>query len=177
MNLKDELALELENTRRDFHHLLDSVPEALYAHPSTNPAWTVGDVLYHITLGPVALRFEIWMLLHARGLFQLAMNDLTSGMFNWVNARFARRGKRVTRRGLRKAYETGHTGILSGLKRMREEDFARSIVYPKSFVSELAGEVSIERLYRYVSGHFEVHAAQISNALSHHDEHEGMRNR
>ena len=60
MTFKEELAQELEATRQDFHHLLDSVPEVFYHHPSTNPTWTIGDVLYHITLGPTALRFEIW---------------------------------------------------------------------------------------------------------------------
>lgn len=61
MSIKKELANEMEKTRRDFHHLLDSVPEALYHHPSDNPAWTIGGVLYHISLGPTALLFEIWM--------------------------------------------------------------------------------------------------------------------
>lgn len=165
MSIKDELLFELEATRQNFHQLVDSVPETLYSRPSINLAWTIGNVLYHITLGQPALQFEIWMIRHAKGLFQLAMNDLTSSIFNWANARFARRGKHVTRQGLVKAYENGHAGILSSLKRMREEDFARSITYPESFVSELAGEVSIERLYHYVKGHFEIHAKQIRNAL------------
>ncbi len=59
MDLAVELAAELEETRQNFHQLLDSVPEASYLHPSTKPAWTVGDVRYHITLGPLAIRFEI----------------------------------------------------------------------------------------------------------------------
>ena len=86
MTLKEELAREMEITRQDFHHLLDSVPEAFYSHPSDNPAWTIGDVLYHITLGPSALRFEIWMIRHANRLFQFAMNDLISYIFNRINA-------------------------------------------------------------------------------------------
>lgn len=161
MNLKDELTQELESTRQDFHHLLDSIPEAFYSHPSGNPAWTIGDVLYHITLGPPVLRLEIWMLCHIPGMFQLGMNRLTSRMFNWINAPFARWRGTVTRQNLIKAYEKGHAGILSSLKGMRAEDFDKSITYPVEFVSELAGEVTPERLYRYVKGHFEVHEGQI----------------
>ena len=165
MTLREEVARELETTRQDFHHLLDSVPEASYHHPSLNPAWTIGDVLYHITLGPPALRFEIWMIRHAHGLFQLAMNDLTSNIFNRVNAVFARRPKRITRQSLLKAYEAGHAGMMSSLKRTREDEFQKSIRYPKSFVAELAGEVTVESLFRYVRGHFEIHAEQIKIAI------------
>lgn len=165
MTLKAELAQEMENTRQDFHHLLDSVPEAFYSHPSDNPAWTIGDVLYHITLGPAALRFEIWMIRHTRWLFQIAMNDLTANIFNRVNKMFARLPKQITRQTLSKAYEAGHAGLMSSLKRMNEDDLQKSIKYPKSFVVELAGEVSVERIFRYVREHFDIHAEQINKAL------------
>src|SRR5512147_484909 len=104
MGLKEDLAAELESTRRDFHHLLDSVPEVLYVYPSDNPAWAIGDVLYHITLGPVAIRFEIWVIRHAPWVFGVALNTVTSRLFNWGNALFARHPKRITRQSLLKAY-------------------------------------------------------------------------
>lgn len=163
--IKEELAGEMETTRRDFHHLLDSVPETSYNHPSLNPAWTIGDVLYHITLGPFALRFEIWMICRARWLFQRGLNSVTAGIFNRANALFARRPKQVTRQSLLKSYETGHAGLMSSLKRKEETDFTKSVTYPKSFVAELSGEVNVERLFRYTKGHFDVHAEQIHKAL------------
>jgi len=171
MGLKEELAQDLESARQGFHHLLDSVPESLYAHPSDNLAWTIGDVLYHITLGPPAIRFEIWMIHQTPWMFR-TLNTPTSRLFNWGNALFARHPKRITRQTLTKAYEKGHAGLMSSLKRMREQDFARSVVYPPEFVSELAGEVSIERLFRYIKLHFEVHSGQIYRALN-HKVHEG----
>jgi hypothetical protein len=166
MSLKEQLAQDLESTRLNFHHLLDSVPESFYSHPSDNPAWTIGGVLYHITLGPPAIRFEIWMLRHTPWAFKLLTNT-TSRLFNRGNALFARDPARITRQTLTKAYEKGHTGLMSSLSRLNERDLARSVVYPEVFVSELAGEVSIERLFRYVSLHFEVHAGQIQKANNH----------
>ena len=68
MGLREHLAEELEAARGGFHQLLDSVPESAYSHPSDNPAWTIGDVLYHLTLGPPALHFEIWMIRYLPGL-------------------------------------------------------------------------------------------------------------
>jgi len=165
MGRKEELARNLESTRQNFHHLLESVPEALYVHPSENPAWTIGDVLYHITLGPIAIRFEIWMIRNTPWLFSVALNDLTSRIFNWSNALFARRPKRITRQLLIKAYEGGHAGLISSLKRVRDADFGKSVNYPEAFVSELAGVVTIERLLRYVTLHFEVHEKQILSAV------------
>lgn len=147
-------------TRERFRALLDSIPESEYELPTDNPAWTVGDILFHITLGPRALAFEIWMIVHARGFFQFVMAHFPSRLFNRVNAWFGRRS-RVSRQGLLKAYEAGHAIIRSRLRRTREEDFSKSVVYPASFVAEIAGEVTVERLFRYVKGHFEVHEAAL----------------
>ena len=166
MGLKEDLLQELENTRRNFHHLLDAVPEAVYVHPSDNPAWTVSDVLYHITLGPPFVRGELWLLCRATRFWQFMMNDVTARIFNWGNALFARHPKRITRQSLLKAYEVGHAGMVSSLKRLREEDFAKTVNYPASFVAELAGPVTAERLVRYLALHCDVHAEQIRLVLN-----------
>lgn len=173
MGLKEDLAQELEATRQNFHHLLDSMPETLYAHPSDNPAWTVGDVLYHITLGPIAIRLEIWMIRKAPDLIQFALNDTTSKIFNWINVPFARRGQRINRQRLIKAYEAGHAGLMSSLRRVREEEFSKAVNYPAAFVSELAGVVTVERLFRYVKLHFDVHVGQIRAAAALHAAQQG----
>ena len=161
MTLKQNLAQELQDTHKKFLALLESIPESDYSLPTDNPAWTVGDILYHVTLGPRALSLEVWMIVHARGLFQLGMKYFPSKLFNRVNAIFARRGKRINRQMLIKAYAAGHTGIRSRLRRMRDGDFQKSVIYPAEFVSELAGKVTVERLFRYVKEHFEVHSKQL----------------
>ena len=162
VSLKDELLDEIEGTRQRFLQLLDTIPEENYALPSENPAWSVGDVLFHLTLGPRALAFEMWMLIHANGVFQWELRILPTRAFNRINAWFARRdAHRLSRAGLRKAYENAHAALRSVLKRVREQDFARSVVYPTDFVPELACEVDVERLARYVKVHFEVHSMQI----------------
>ena len=94
MGVKDDLAAELESTRQEFHRLVESVPEEFYGHSSANPAWTIGDVLYHITLGPAAIRAEIWMIRHVSWLFSAFLNKTTSRIFNWGNALFARHPNR-----------------------------------------------------------------------------------
>ena len=161
MTLKQNLAQELQDTHEKFLALLESIPESDYARPTANPSWTVGDILYHVTLGPRALSLEIWMIAYMRGLFQVGMKYFPSKLFNRANTIFARRGKRINRQMLIKAYAAGHTGIRSRLRRMRDGDFQKSVIYPAEFVSELAGKVTVERLFRYVKEHFEVHSKQL----------------
>jgi hypothetical protein len=161
MTLKQILAQELQDTHEKFLALLESIPESDYSLPTDNPAWTVGDSLYHVTLGPKALSFEIWMITHMRGFFHLGMKFFPSKLFNRVNAVFARRGNRINRQRLIKAWEAGHASIRSRLRRTQDADFQKSVVYPPEFVSELSGEVSVERLFRYVKRHFEVHSRQL----------------
>jgi len=157
---KQEIEQDLEDTHKRFIELVNSIPEDAYALPTDNPAWTVGDTLYHITLGPQALALEIWMTIHARGLFGLAMRFFPSRLFNSVNA-WVGRQNRVNHQGLLKAYGKAHTTIMSVLRRAREEDLIQSVIYPPDFVSDLAGEVTPERLFRYVTGHFEAHEKQL----------------
>lgn len=153
---KIEIEQELDETHRRFIDLVESIPEADYDLPTDNPAWTVGDILFHITLGPRAIALEAWMIVHARGLFEFSMRHFPSRLFNAGNAWFGRQG-RVNRQGLLKAYGQAHAVIKSGLRRTREEDLVKSVVYPADFVSDLAGEVTPERLFRYVTRHFEEH--------------------
>jgi hypothetical protein len=159
---KQELEQQLDETHRRFIELVNSIPEENYSLPTENPAWTVGDILFHITLGPRAIALEAWLIVHAGGLFGFTMRHFPSRLFNSVNAWFGHgQSARVSRQGLLKAYGRAHAAIMSRLRRTREEDLSKSVVYPPDFVSDLAGEVTPERLFRYVTGHFEVHERQL----------------
>lgn len=155
---KTELEKELDETHKRFVAMVESIPEADYPLPTDNPAWTVGDILYHITLGPRALALETWMTVHTPRLYNFMMRHFPSGFFNRVHAWFGRgQGKRVSRQGLLKACGKAHTAIKSSLRRTREEDLGKTTVYPLDYISDLKGEVGAERLFRYVTGHFEEH--------------------
>ncbi|MEN9563024.1 MAG: hypothetical protein RIR73_1268 [Chloroflexota bacterium] len=162
---KKELENQLDETHRRFIALVGSISEAEYSLPTDNPAWTVGDILFHITLGPRALALEIWLTIHIPGLYNFVMRHFPSNFFNRVNAWFGSgRSERVSRQGLLKAYGSAHTVIKSSLRRAREEDLVKTVVYPLDYVSDLKGEVNVERLFRYVTGHFEEHSRQLEIA-------------
>ncbi|MBL8062557.1 MAG: DinB family protein [Anaerolineales bacterium] len=163
--IKQELEQELEETHRRFIALVESIPEADYSLSTDNPAWTVGDILFHITLGPRAIALEAWMIVYARAWFQFGMRHFPSGLFNRVNAWFGQGRERISRQGLLRAYGKAHAVIRSRLRRTREDDLGKMVVYPPDFVSELTGEVTVERLFRYVTGHFEVHERQLKRGF------------
>jgi hypothetical protein len=141
LTLKNDLLKKIEETRGRFQQLLDSIPESDYVPQSGNAAWTVGDVLHHVTLGPRAIVFEAWMMLHARGLYQVGMRHFPSEWFNRVNAKFARReARRLSRAGLENSYENAHPALRSALMRVREQDFARSLAHPADLEPMIAGE-------------------------------------
>lgn len=159
---KQELEQELDKTHHRFVELVHSIPEENYSLPTDNPVWTVGDILFHITLGPRALALEVWMTVYAAGLYNFLMRYFPSRFFNSVNAWFGRgRSQRVSRQSLLKAYGEAHAVIKSRLRRTREEDLGITVIYPLDYVSDLKGEVSVERLFRYVTGHFEEHEAAL----------------
>jgi hypothetical protein len=66
---------------------------------------------------------------------------------------------------LLKAYGKAHAVIKSRLRRTREEDLVKTAIYPLDYVSDLKGEVSVERLFRYVTGHFEEHERALKIGL------------
>ena len=159
---KQEIEHNLDETHRRFIELIESIPESEYSLPTDNPAWTVGDILFHITLGPRALALEVWMTIYANGLYNFVMRHFPSRLFNSVNAWFGSgRSKRISRQGLLKAYGKAHAVIKSRLRRTREEDLVKVAIYPLDYVSDLKGEVSVERLFSYVTGHFEEHEAAL----------------
>lgn len=159
---KLELEQQLEETHERFIALVESIPETDYDLPTNNPAWKVGDILFHITLGPRALAVEIWLTIHARGAYNFAMRHFPSRLFNRINAWFGSgRSERVNRQVLLKAYGQAHAVIKSELRRAREDDLVKTAIYPLDYVSDLKGEVSVERLFRYVTGHFDEHEAAL----------------
>lgn len=151
----------MEQTRAKFLALLNSGSESDDFLTTKKSAWTVGDVLHRITLGPPTLAFETWMITNAGGLFKFGIRVLPSTWLERLNGLYAQRGGRINRQRLLKGYEAGHNRLMSRLKRTRDVDFARVMEYPVDFLTMLTGTVTIERLFHYAKQHFEEHQAQL----------------
>ena len=171
MSLKEELVQEMEITRRDFHHLLDSVPEALYHHPSDNPAWTIGEVLYHMSLAPRFMTADLRMLIGQAWAAKFIGIFVPKSVFDKLNEHFTRRwaAQNMTREKLLRAYDNAHKNTLHALERLNEDDLGKSVKYP-DYDELLSGVVSVEKLFHYIKIHFDSHAEQIRQIIKEYNE-------
>lgn len=159
------LRQEIEATQQAFHHLLDSVPEAAFSLPSDNPAWSVGQVLYHMSIAPRMMVLDVQMFGRQRWLFRLIPILFPKRLFDWLNARLTRFGARkLSRQFLADQYDRATLAILKVFDSLADADFTLSVPYP-DWDPLLTGEVSLEYLFGYIKRHFDSHAVQIEKAI------------
>jgi len=165
MSLKDELRAEMIETRAAYHRLLAEIPDKAFSQPSDNPAWTIGEVLFHMSLAPRFMVTDLKVIISRPWLAKVFMTLVPEALFHRINQRFTRYGARNLNRGfLAEQYDMAHARALTSLEALQETDFQRSLNYP-GYDPMLEGVVTVERLYRYIKLHFEAHAGQIRERL------------
>ena len=158
-DLQEVMRAELEATRAAFHKLLLSIPEDDWHKPSSNPAWTVGELMYHMTVAlrmlPEDVRLIRWLGWTPK---------LPASLFNWLNERFTRRGARnLTLKSIAEKYDSAHADVLTLMETIRDDEWDQGMDYP-DWDPLLSGHVTIERLFHYPALHFESHAEQIQSS-------------
>ena len=160
------LQQEIEETRQAYHHLLDEIPESAYRQPSDNPAWTIAEVLYHMSLAPRMIGTDVRMITGQSWYFRLVPVLFPRRLFDWLNIRVTRFGaRRATRQSLAVEYDKVHAMALKALTSVSDQEFSKSLNYP-DWDPLLSGEVTLEQLFHYIKAHFDGHAAQIRKVLS-----------
>ena len=154
--LKEDLARELEDTRREFLALLDQVPERVWGRIKVNKRWSAKECMWHILcyLSFVVPRGRSNAL--RGGKLRLPPGRL--GRFlNFLIPRIAAR--KETKENLRWKYQEFHRLIMEMLQEIEDWEWSLETVIPK-------GRVSLEGLFRYHREHFQHHAVQIRRALA-----------
>lgn len=158
---KQELLQEIEETRQRFHQLLENVPDEAFGKPSGNPAWTVGELLYHMSIAPRFMVADVQLILKRPFLLKLLPKLFPEPLFHWLNARLTRYGARsLNRQFLASEYDKAHQRVVQTLHNLNEADLLKSVHYPR-WDPLLAGEVSLVYLFGYLKRHFDSHAADI----------------
>lgn len=166
MSLKEELRAELIQTRDDYHVLLAEVPDEAFSQPSDNPAWTIGEVLFHMSLAPRFMSTDLRIIISRPWMAKVFAVLIPISLFNRLNAFLTRFWSRnLDRSFLAEQYDRAHERAIRSLEGLTEDDFQKSLHYP-GYDPILSGEVTVERLYRYMKLHFEAHAAQIRESLN-----------
>lgn len=165
MSICDELREEIEATRFAYHQLLEKVPDDALKRPSDNPAWTIGEVLFHMSLAPRLMVADVSMITGQRKIYKLFPKLIPRVLFDWVNKVYTRsKGRNLSCQQLADAYDQATTNILQTLASVQEEDFQKSAIYP-GWDPLLAGEVTLVQLFHYVKAHFVVHEQQIHKLI------------
>jgi hypothetical protein len=124
MSIRDELHQEIEDTQDSFHKLLEKVPDEALSRPSHNPAWTIGEVLYHMSLAPGLMVADVSMITSQRKIYKLIPQLIPRALFDWANKVYTRsKGRNLSRQELADAYDQATAKILKTLEAVEEEDF------------------------------------------------------
>ena len=106
MSIREELQQEIEETRQAFHALLASIPDEAFDLPSDNPAWTIGEVLYHMSIAPKMLGTDVKMIVSQTWLYKIIPAIIPKKFFDWTNKHLTRWGARnLTRELLKEEYD------------------------------------------------------------------------
>jgi uncharacterized damage-inducible protein DinB len=166
MSVKTELQQELEATRLAYCELLAHIPDEAFPLPSGNPAWNIGEVLYHMSIAPRMIGADVRMITSQNWIYRWLAVLVPERLFNWLNARMTRFGARhMSREFLAQSYNRANEAACQALASITEGDFSRGLDYP-DWDPMLTGEVTLERLFRYLKLHFEHHAAEIRDQLA-----------
>ena len=158
---KEKLRVELEATRQEFHLLLEEIPAEMLDRLSLNPAWTIRDVLYHMSLAPRNLPSDVRLIRHLKW-----VPKLPPGLFNRLNAYLTRRGARyLDKAALPEKYDQAHARTLQSLESFTDGEWQVGVDYP-DWDPMLSGYVNLERLFHYGSMHFKAHVQGIREVIS-----------
>ena len=161
MSIREELYTEINATKDAFHKLLERVPVEAYNLPSGNSAWTVSEVLYHMSIAPRMLGKDVKMITGQNWIYRLIPIIMPKKVFDWLNKNLTRYGARnSTPEFLAKEYDKAHKATIDALAEVDDADFEKKLYYP-DWDPLLSGEVTLERLFHYVRVHFDSHVEQI----------------
>jgi uncharacterized protein (TIGR03083 family) len=153
---------ELETTSQAFHNVLASLQPRDWERPSQNPAWTIGEVLWHVTSYLFAIPQQlIWLQTNT-------FPDTSAESADALNAESEQQTREDARAQslttIAQMYEAGHAATLAALDSVRDHEWQVGVRLPDmgpTFTNEYR---TIEALFRYHARHFAEHAVQISTA-------------
>lgn len=161
MLIKDQLRAELEETRQAYHQLLAEVTEEDWDLPTPNPAWTLGEMLYHITAATQNIPLDVALIRRAPWL-----PNPPIGFLNTLNGPLTRWGAtQYLRAALAEKFDRDHAALLALLDTVQDDEWTHGREYLAYDPPLLEGFVTIETLFHYQKFHFDEHAKDIRATL------------
>lgn len=161
--------LELGRSRCEFNALLDSLSEADWDAPSLNPAWTNGQLVYHMLFAFMLVPALFWMIRfwsrlpsgYSRRFAQIL--DFSTPLFNRVNALGPRGQARVFGRKRAAAiFERVYHSMLRKVDSLHGDQWSRGMHYPRRWDPTFGDFMRFEDLFGYPTAHFRRHMRHLS---------------
>jgi hypothetical protein len=147
------LKAELEATRSAFHALLDSLSADDWKKKSANPAWSVGQLMWHLGFGMEFFPQAIEYCRKGKGPNPPAF---LIGIGNVFLTRFGSRG--ANPQSAREKYDAAHAQLVALLDTIRDDEWSKSArVYQEHY--------TIASLFPEATVHFREHEADIKKGL------------
>lgn len=153
---RESIRAELRATHAAFHDLVDQLAPADWDRKTGNPAWTVGDLLYHLVSSLELLPREVAHARKGKGLYNLP-RFLLDPLNAW-STRWGARG--VSLATVTGRYDRAHAAALQALDQVRHDEWRCGA----RFWGE--GFLDIEGLFHAQSRHFAEHSPAILETLS-----------
>jgi hypothetical protein len=118
---RDALRSELEATRSAFHAFIESLSDDRWHQRSPTSAWTVGEMLVHLTWALEQLPKEVASARRGKGMFNFP-KWLADPLSYWLTCWTARN---ATAEQIVRQYDAAMAAVIRALDEVRESDWAR----------------------------------------------------
>ena len=150
---REAMRAEIDATHKAYHELLDSLSDEDWKKKSANPAWTVGQLMWHMAWG---LEFTPKAVGYCRKGKGPNPPSWLVGPGNVLITRFGSRS--ATSASAREKYESGHAVILETLGGVQDTEWHKG-------ARAYGFDYTIESLFREVTKHLREHETDIMKGL------------
>jgi DinB superfamily len=114
------LQSELEATRSAFHALVESLSDERWHQKSPTSAWTVGEMLVHLTWALDQLPKEVASARRGKGMFNFPKH-MADPLSYWITRWTARN---ATRESIGRQYDSAMAAVIRALNEVEETDWS-----------------------------------------------------
>jgi hypothetical protein len=158
-SLRESVRAELEEARKQFFALLDSLSEADFRQKSISSAWTIKELLVHIVFWLRETPRVVRIVQTGRGI-----RNIPEPLFDWLNLWLTRlMAWRQTRQSIAAHYERAYRAILKLVEGIQVDEWGKGASFGGPFHGEYR---TIEMIIRSHHTHVQEHAMEIWRSLS-----------
>ena len=150
---RQAIRVEIESARTAYHKLLGSLSDEDWSKKSANPAWSVGQLMWHVGRG---MEFFTQTVEYCRKGRAPNPPAWLIARGNVLLTRFGSRG--ATRASAAEKYDRGHEALLACLEGVKDDEWAKA-------VRAYGNDYTIESTFSQVAKHYHEHESDILRGL------------